>query len=290
MQTRQWLLWIQDLRLRYQRHHITAFSAQMAYFFMLSIFPMLIFVLMVGARLDVVISLQQNEIFLNIPKEIQEFLTGFVNQMKYANGNAVLSVAGVGTLYAASRAVIALQRAMNAVYEIEETRSFIETRLTGMLYTFLLTLMIIITLLMPNIGYRAVEWLQAILPIKLDIGLIGLWSLVRMIVLAALYILLFGSIYSLLPNKRIRYRDAYYGAIFALVGTVLENIAFSTIVSRLTNYAVLYGSLSVVIVFMIWLYVLGIIIMIGAEINAMIWAYQSSPPVDLKSAVKKEKR
>jgi membrane protein len=111
-----------------------------------------------------------------------------------------------------------------------------------------------------------------------------------MIVLAALYILLFGSIYSLLPNKRIRYRDAYYGAIFALVGTVLENIAFSTIVSRLTNYAVLYGSLSVVIVFMIWLYVLGIIIMIGAEINAMIWAYQSSPPVDLKSAVKKEKR
>jgi membrane protein len=275
MQTRQWLLWIQDLKRRYQRHNITAFSAQMAYFFMLSIFPMLIFIFMLGARLDVVISLQQNEIFLNIPEEIREFLTGFVGQMQYASGNAVLSVAGIGTLYAASRAVTALQRAMNAVYEIEETRSFIATKLLGMFYTFLLTLVIVMTLLIPNVGYRVFEWLQSFLPFNVDLGLIGLWSLVRMAVLAALYVLLFGSIYSILPNKRIRLRDSYYGAIVALAGTVLENIAFSKIVTKLTNYAVLYGSLSVVIVFMIWLYVLGIIIMIGAEINAMIWARQS---------------
>jgi membrane protein len=131
--------------------------------------------------------------------------------------------------------------------------------------------MIVLTLLIPNIGYKLLLWIQNNLFVYFNVDLLSFFSWGRNILLLGLYILLFGTIYSKLPNRRIKLKDAYYGAIFALVGTIIENIVFSNIVVKLTDYTVLYGSLSVVIAFMVWLYIWGIIIMTGAEINAMIW-------------------
>jgi len=260
-----------DLSRRHSEHHTTAYSAQMAYFFMLSIFPMLIFLFMVASRLDMVSQLRDSDLLKTLPEHINNLLLGFIDQMKFTEGNTVLSIAGLGTLYAASRAVTALQRAMNAVYEIKETRHFIKVKLTGMLYTLLFIIMIVLTLLIPNIGYKLLLWIQNNLFVYFNVDLLSFFSWGRNILLLGLYILLFGTIYSKLPNRRIKLKDAYYGAIFALVGTIIENIVFSNIVVKLTDYTVLYGSLSVVIAFMVWLYIWGIIIMTGAEINAMIW-------------------
>jgi len=215
--------------------------------------------------------LRESDLLNTLPEHINNLLLGFIDQMKFTDGNTVLSIAWVGTLYAASRAVTALQRAMNAVYEIKETRHFIKVKLMGMFYTLLFIIMIVLTLLIPNIGYKILLWIQSNLFVNFNIDLLSFFSWGRNILLLGLYVLLFGTIYSKIPNKRIKLKDTYYGAIFALIGTILENIVFSNIVVKLTDYTVLYGSLSVVIAFMVWLYIWGIIIMTGAEINAMIW-------------------
>jgi len=262
---------ILDLLHRHNAHSTTAYSAQMAYFFMLSIFPMLIFLFMVASRFDMATPLRESDLLKMLPEHINSLLLSFIDQMQYADGNTVLSIAGIGTLYAASRAVTALQRAMNVVYEIQETRHFIKVKLMGMLYTLLFIMMIVLTLLIPNIGYKILLWVQSNLFIHFDINLVSSLSWGRNLLLLGLYVLLFGTVYSKLPNQSIKLKDTYYGAIFALIGTVLENIVFSNIVVKLTDYTVLYGSLSVVIAFMVWLYIWGIIIMTGAEINAMIW-------------------
>lgn len=266
------LSFIHEIGDRYNRHHITAYSAQMAYFFVLSVFPLTIFIFMIGDRLDILTTMQESELFFTVPYDIRNLLVGFTQQIDVDSSTAVLSFSGLGALYAASRAVLALQRAMNAVYEIDETRPFILTKLWGMLYTFLFVIVIIVTLMLPNFAEDIIAMLPTFTTSGLNLDFINWWQMIRYIILGGVYILLFGSIYSILPNEKIRLRDAYYGAIFAFLASMGENVVFATVVTRVTNYTVLYGSLSVVIVFMLWLYFLGIIIMIGAEINAYVWA------------------
>ena len=262
---------IQNLSDRYNRHHITAYSAQMAYFFMLSIFPLLIFIFMIGDKLNVLTALQNNELFFAIPLEFREFLVDFTDQIQSNGSIAILSFSGLGALYAASRAITALQRAMNAVYEINESRPFIYLKILGMFYTLLFTIVMILTLLLPSFALKFYEMIPEYMAHFFALNMIDWWSMMRYGVIAGINVLLFGSIYTILPNQKMHFKEVYYGAIFAFIASMAENIIFSNVVTKLTNYTMLYGSLSVVIVFMLWLYILGIIIMLGAEINAIIW-------------------
>ena len=269
--TKERLLYYKEqLSMRYKNHHITAFCAQMAYFFVLSIFPLIIFIFTIISKLNInyndgIYVLQQ---FL--PTNISVMITDFIEESIKMEGNALLSISGLMTLYSASKAVNALQRALNSSLEIVEAHSFLITKFYGMFYTLMFTIIIVLSLVIPTISKRAILFISDVFKLNIDLGLLSSIGLFRNLLLLGIYILVFGSIYMFLPSQKMSFKETYKGAIFAIVGTILANLIFSKVVTKLTDYSILYGSLSAVIAFMIWLYIWGIIIIMGAEINAIL--------------------
>lgn len=260
---------MKKLQSRAEKHQLAAFSGQMAFFFMLSIFPLLIFIFTIISKLNLNFDFAYEALQNFLPPNISSLVTDFIESTIHVEGNAVLSISGITTLYSASRAVNALQRVINTAYGIEKKGNIILNKLYGMMYTLMFVALIVLSVTIPNIGSRIATWGSEIFDITIDQNLITLFYWIKKLILPAVYILVFGSIYTVIPNKKMHLEETYKGSLFAIVGSLVANWIFSTTVVKLTDYSILYGSLSAIIAFMIWLYFLGNIIMIGAEINAI---------------------
>lgn len=263
------LEYLKKLQGRVEKHELAAFSGQMAFFFMLSIFPLLIFIFTIISKLNLNFDFAYEALQNFLPPNISSLVTDFIESTIHVEGNAVLSISGITTLYSASRAVNALQRVINTAYGIEKKGNIILNKLYGMMYTLMFVALIVLSVTIPNIGSRIATWGSEIFDITIDQNWITLFYWIRKLILPAVYILVFGSIYTVIPNKKMHLEETYKGSLFAIVGSLVANWIFSTTVVKLTDYSILYGSLSAIIAFMIWLYFLGNIIMIGAEINAI---------------------
>ena len=261
--------YLQKLQNRIKKHQIAAYSGQMAYFFMLSIFPLLIFVFTIISKLNLNFDFAYEALQSFLPPNISSLITNFIENTIYVEGNAVLSISGIVTLYSASRAVSALQRAINTAYGIEQKGNFFLNKLSGMMFTLMFVALIVVSVTIPNVGSRIAAWMTDFFDFTIEEQWITMFYWIRNLILPAVYILVFGSIYTVLPNKKMHLEETYKGSIFAITGSLATNWIFSTVVVKLTDYSILYGSLSAIIAFMIWLYALGTIIMIGAEINAI---------------------
>lgn len=261
--------YIKKLQNQSKKHQIAAYSGQMAYFFTLSIFPMLIFFFSIVSRLNINFELAE-EIFTGIlPPQFGSIITEFIQNTIRVEGNVTMSLSGLVTLYSASRAVGALERAINTAYGVDKKRNFLLNKIYGMFYTLLFIVILILSLLVPDMVARVFSWINETLNLNLSQIWVTLFYWIRRLLLPLITGLLIASVYTYLPNRKIQLKDTYKGVLFALIASWGANVAFSNIVVELTDYSILYGSLSAVIAFMIWLYAMGTIIMIGAEINAL---------------------
>jgi len=264
------LYYKEQLTKRYNDHHITAYSAQMAYFFVLSIFPLIIFIFSILSKLNLTYQIGGSVLEYILPSDASGIITDFIeHSINVGSSTTTTSVSGLITLYAASRAVNALQRAVNTAYNVTETRGFIKTKLMGMLYTFMFTILIVLTLAIPDMADNILKLLDQYIRFPLDSEMLTSAYFIRNLTLVVLYIIVFGSIYVFLPSKRLTIKEAYRGALVGIVGTLIATFIFSNFVVKATSYSLLYGSLSLVIAFMVWLYFASMIIMAGAEINAI---------------------
>ena len=101
-------------------------------------------------------------------------------------------------------------------------------------------------------------------------GLVYIISSLRYILGFAMLVLFFTLLYKMLPNGKIKFTKQVPGAVLASGGWVAFSFAFSFFVENFSNYANIYGSLSAIIVFMLWLYTCMYILFIGAEINLIL--------------------
>lgn len=263
------LAYLDELNKRNIAHQLTAFAGQMAFFFVLSFFPMLIFTLSVISKLQINYDFMIDALKTILPYSISLLITDFISQSLSIEGSAVLSISGLTMLYASSKAVNALRRAINTSYEVIETRNFFLLKFMAMGYMFLFTLIIVLSLMIPRLAIAIVDFLAKLFEFSIDKNFVYMIQYSRNILLISTFIIAIISIYTFLPNKKMHLKDIYPGALFAVFGLVITNFLFSTVVVTVTDYSILYGSLSAMIAFMVWIYIFAQIIITGAEINAL---------------------
>ena len=253
---------------RASKHQVAAYSGQMAYFFVLSFFPMLIFTFSVISKLNLNFEYAQQLMQEILPPNISVMIADFMSQTLTLEGNTLLSLSGVFMLYSSSRAVNALQRAINVAHGFEEKRPFFIHKIYAMFYTLMFIGLIVMSLVIPSVGYKLIETLNTMFNLNINVYWVSVIHWIRTLLLPIVYVLVIGSIYMFLPYKTLKFSDVYKGAIFAILASIVTNYLFSTVVLKTTDYSIVYGSLSAMIAFMVWLYALGTILMFGAEINA----------------------
>ena len=266
---RKFFKYVNEINNKMKIHQTSAFAGQMAYFFVLSFFPLLIFLLSIVSKLNINYEYIVEGLQSVLPSNISFLITDFISQTITLEGSVVLSVSGLTTLYSASRAVNALQRVVNTSYEVIESRNILFVKLIGMFYTLMFTVIIVLSLIIPTVAKNVAISIANFLSMEVDTEFVYWLEAFRNILLFSCVIIVIVTIYAFLPNKKMHLKDIVPGTLFAITGSFLTNLIFSNLVVKLTDYSILYGSLSAMIAFMVWVYFLSLIIIIGAEINAI---------------------
>ena len=106
---------------------------------------------------------------------------------------------------------------------------------------------------------------------------IWIWNLFRYLTPVLFMLVTYLLLYRAIPNKPLKFRNVFVGALFATVASFLVSQLFSFYVGRFANYSALYGSISGIIVILLWLYFISNILMLGVELNAVLYEMDEKP-------------
>lgn len=246
---------------------IFGLAAQLAYFFLLSLFPLLI----VLVSLIPYLPIKQEEMLWVVadfaPGQTMAFIETNLNEIMSHQNGTLLSFGILATIWSASNGMNALIRALNKAYEVKESRSFVVARGMAILFTFALVFVFLVALLLPVFGKQIGMFLFA--KLGLSSQFLAFWNMMRWLMSALIIYLVFLAVYWIAPNKKFKCIEASPGAFFATVSWLVVSFGFSYYVSNFGNYSAMYGSIGAVIVLLIWFYLTGVTILLGGEINAL---------------------
>lgn len=238
----------------------------MAYFFLLSIFPLLLFILTLlpylSLEADQVVAFIQTQ----APGDSGSIISENVQSLLSEPRGGLLSIGLLGTLWTASGGVGALIRSMNRAYEVKESRSFVKVKLLSVGLTIAMVFVIGITLILPVLGQVIFDGIKS--AIFIPSGLAILFQALRWVIGAVIMVIVLMMLYRVAPNDTFKLKEVFWGSIFATIAWQLISFGFSFYVTNFGNYEATYGALGGIIILMVWFYLTGLILIIGGQINA----------------------
>lgn len=259
---------IDRLLFRFSYDNTTGMAAQLAYYFLLAVFPLLIFLLSIVPLFRIDTEMITSFINDYAPSEISGLLEGIITDVLSNSGGGILSIGLILTLWSASNGMTALMNAFNVAYDIEDSRSFIHTKLLSVFFTIILSLSVILTFVLIVFGGQIGNLMFGI--IGLDSQFEFLWNLVRSILPVLLVFVVFLIMYITAPNIKLKLKSVISGTLFTTIAFLVASWAFSFYISNFGNYSATYGSIAGVIILIFWLYITGVIIILGAQINSIV--------------------
>lgn len=262
-----WSGYFKDLLKHIQRADITGLAAQLAYFFLLSLFPLLIFIVTLLPYLN----LDEAQVFRFIenyaPAEVYILIEGTLSDILLNRNGGLLSIGIIGTIWSASNGMNAIVKSLNRSYEIEETRPFFIVRGLSVVFTLLMIVLFIIALILPVFGQQIGSILFSYF--GFEESFIKLWNNLRWTITPLIMFVVLVALYWIVPNQKLFLKSVLPGAAFAAIGWISVSLGFSYYVTNFGNYSSTYGSIGGIIVLMLWLYITGIILLVGGQINAV---------------------
>lgn len=253
-----------------QKDEILGRAAQLAYYFLLALFPALLFLTALLGLFPLEQVLPELMIYLRtvLPADALSLLQKYLDSVVTGSGSDILSLGLLGALWASSSGVTAIMESLNVVYDAEETRPFWKVRLVAALLTIGLAAFIIISITLILYGARIGEWIADIV----GLGWLFLltWNVLQWPVAVMLMLLALAIIYTVCPDVERDWRWVTPGSVFAVALWMGLSLGFKAYVDHFGNYNAAYGSIAGVIVLMLWLYLTGVVILLGGEINAQI--------------------
>ncbi|PTI73975.1 hypothetical protein BU064_12950 [Staphylococcus succinus] len=243
-------------------------SAQLSYYFMLSLFPMLLFLLSIVPVVGVKQSTIRDMIKEHVPPDYAPQVSSIIGDIMDNASGGLLSIGLIVALWSASNGMTALMNSFNVAYDVEDSRNFIVSKLLSVLFTLALIVVLPLALILPTFGEQISSLLFG--PIGLGDQVKWVFNIIRIILPLIVVFVAFMVLYTLAPNVKIKMMSVIPGSIFATVVFLVGSYLFGIYISNFANYSKTYGSIAGIIILMLWLYITGFIIIIGAEINAII--------------------
>lgn len=246
-----------------RKDNISAFAAQSAFFIVLSLIPFIILFISLVQYTPVTEGMILDMVNKVMPTYISPFLIGIIHEM-YNNSVGLVSVAAVVAVWSAAKGIQYLMGGLNSVYDIEETRNWIFLRFRAILYTLLLVIAIVASLTLMVFGNSLQYIFAQYFPIISDITF---WILQRRsLILLAILILFFAVLFKMLPNRKATFKSQLPGSVMAAVGWAFLSFGISIYVDYFNGFS-MYGSLTTIILVMLWLYFGIYILLVCAEFN-----------------------
>jgi membrane protein len=240
-------------------------SAALSYYLVFALFPALLFLTaLVGLLPWRLMDLLIAQLDRALPSDVVH--RTFVEITSGARGGLV-SIGIAGSFWAASSGMVALMNALNAVHGITEGRAWWRQRLVAFALTFGFSLFTLGALVLLICG----EWLRDAVVRRYGVeGAATAWNVFQWAATVVLATLGVRLVYQFAPAHRPRWRLLSPGAVFAVGSWLAMSMALRVYVARLGNYSVTYGSIAGVILTLLWLYLTGLALLVGAAIDAVL--------------------
>ncbi len=256
----------------FQEDNLTDWAASLTYYAVLSVFPALLaMVAVVGLVADPhTITKDLTDLVTSIgPASAAKTFKGPIEGLTKSSGTAgILAIVGiVSALSTASGYVGAFMRASNAIYEVQEGRSFFKLRPLQMLVTLVLVVLLALVLVaLVLTGPIASKVGSAI---GVGTSAVSVWEIAKWPVLFLVVVLMFALLYYSAPNAKLRgLKSVVPGSALAIVVWLLASAGFAFYVANFGSYNKTYGAIGGIIVFLVWMWITNVAILLGAELNA----------------------
>ncbi len=250
------------------RTRVPTIGAAVAFFFLMSLVPLLAVASALLSALPIPHLWEQllSLMALLVPPEAMIFVRSIVASVITPHPARILSIGVLTYLWSATGAFAMLIEALNIAYDVQDTRPWWRDRLQALLLTFTCGGLGIALLLVLLAGPPIIHFLSYLIPIPYVFAIA--WPPLRLAILFGMFITIVMLLYFLGPNRKVAFKPLLPGAAFAVIFCILGSFVLSEYVGHFSDYNATYGSLGAIIILMLWLYLISVVVLVGAELNA----------------------
>ncbi len=254
-----------------KRDDISAHAASAAFFIFLSVFPMLMMISSILPYTHITESDLMSVATDILPSNIDPLAISIINEM-YDKSVAILSLSAVFAVWSASKGMLALLRGLNSVEEVDETRNYFVLRLRSSFYTIIVLGVLVFSMIVIVFGNAFVQTAMQRLPHTRYF--VDFLMSFRYLFFLSFMVVVFACMYAYIPNQKQKLYMKLPGAVFSSVCWTVFSWGFSIYVDRFGDFD-MYGSMTTIVVVMLWLYFCMYLFLIGGEINAFLQPFLS---------------
>ncbi|MCB5177536.1 YihY/virulence factor BrkB family protein [Microvirga lenta] len=249
-------------------------AAALGFYLTLALFPALIALMSVLPYLpiDRVDEAIMDLLAQALPPEASDIVAQVVNQVMSERRGGLLSFSLIATLWATSTGMYAIMRQLNITYGVEEERTFLKARATALVLSLLFGVLIAGAFSLIVLGGVLQDWIGN--RFGFSSVLLTVFASIRWAIIVLAMLLGFGIIYRFAPNVKQRFVFITPGSAAGVSLLIAASLVFSFYTKNFGSYDATYGSIGAVIILMLWLYIAGLVILIGSEINVLFARYR----------------
>lgn len=249
---------------------VPGLAAQLAFYFFLAVFPALLFLLSLLSYLPVEASIAMalDRLAPVVPREVLVIIRTQIDQVLAGQSGGLMTAAMAGAIWSSSTAMTVIISALNQAFDIDEGRPWWQTRLTAVWLTLALAVFTVCAFALVVGGGDLAQWAARLLGVG---GVMAsIWTVAQWVLALLLVVCAVDLVYTYAPNSSHRWSWMTPGALAATALWLAASLGFKVYVQTVADYAAAYGAIGSIIVLMLWFYVSGIALLMGAELNAEI--------------------
>lgn len=255
-----------DMIRRYYVHDVARDSAALTYYLLFAIFPLLIFVSTLLGVLELDIASITAVLAPILPSDVVNIIRTYLEYVAANQSRQLLWFSLVFSIWFPMRSTGCLMHSLRKAFGRSAPENILLGQLRTLLFTIWMIFVIGLTLALVVVGRRALYFLSGFLP--LSETFISVWGYLRFIILGLVMAISLGILYQLALGQRRPLREVLPGVGSSLAAWLLLSMAFSYYVENMARYAQLYGSIATIVVVLLWLYMSGQVLILGAELSA----------------------
>ncbi len=247
--------------------NVGVYAAQATFFIVLSAVPfIMLLVLCLKYVIDVDLQALVTTLDRMLPQQLSVFVADILSEVFYrTQSTAVFSAAFITLLWSSSKGTMAIYCGLNQIYGTTKDQSWIRMRLLSFFYNILLIIMFVASIVVLLFGNSIMHLISE--EFVLAHYVFNILMEFRTLIFFVLFILAFAALFTFLPQKKNKYRGQLWGAAVTAVGWLLASYWISIYITYFPGVSYIYGSLTAVMLLMLWLFFCIYTLLIGAEIN-----------------------
>jgi membrane protein len=245
-----------------KRPEMLVLPGQLAFFFILSVVPMLTLISYGVTSFNLSLEVVESFLTKSFGSEIANMLIPEVSNVSISFGFMFTILFG---FFIASNGASSIIITSNTIYGIKD-KGFLARKIKAMIMTVFLVLLFLFILLVPLFGESIIRIADSINSASKD----GVAQVIRILNGPISWFIIFFFIkllYTMAPDKKIASNRTTYGALFTSIGWIISTAIYSFYINNYANYSIFYGSLTNIIILMLWTYLLAFIFTIGLALN-----------------------